>query len=136
MKNFKVWKTKFFNIPAIKKWFPKVLVMKKIFSQCYLALKQPKNAEKCHVFGSFKPVFSMSTQLFDFKKKGVSRGSIQFLGSKYERKHQKVHWIDLHSTGNALVKHLFFHVFSQKISKIEILEKKIIVKVGFLTLLQ
>ena len=98
--------------------------MKKIFSQCYLALKQPKNAEKCHVFGSFKPVFSISTQLFDFKKKGVSRGSIQFLGSKYERKHQKVHWIDLHSTGNALVKHLFFHVFSQKISKLQILEKK------------
>ena len=58
------------------------------------------------------------------KKKGVSRGSIQFWGSKYERKHQKVHWIDLHSTGNALVKHLFFHVFSQKISKLQILEKK------------
>ena len=131
MKNFKVWKTKFFNIPAIKKWFPKVLVMKKIFSQCYLALKQPKNAEKCHVFGSFKPVFSISTQLFDLKKKGVSHGSIKFWMSKYERKHQKVHWIDLHSTGNALVKHLFFHVFSQKISKIEILEKKSSLKLDF-----
>ena len=43
--------------------------MKKVSNQCLLALKQPKNAEKCHVFGSFKPVFNISTQLFDFKKK-------------------------------------------------------------------
>ena len=110
--------------------------MKKVSNQCLLALKQPKNAEKCHVFGSFKPVFSISMQLFDFKKKGVSRGSIQFWGSKYERKHQKVHWIDLHSTGNALVKHLFFSRFLSKNLKDRNFGKKIIDKVGFLTLLQ
>ena len=43
--------------------------MKKVSNQGLLALEQPKNAEKCHVFGSFKPLFSISTQLFDLKKK-------------------------------------------------------------------
>ena len=50
--------------------------MKKVSNQCLLALEQPKNAEKCNVYGSLKPVFNILTQLFDFKKKGGSGGSI------------------------------------------------------------
>ena len=101
-------------MPAIKKWFPMVLVMKKVFNQCWLGLKQPKNGEKCHCYGTFKPYFSILTCLGNFQIKGGTSEDVEFLTSKYEKKHYKLPWIDLHSTKNELVIHLIFHVLLQK----------------------
>ena len=111
-------------MPAIKKWFPKVLVMKKVFNQGWLGLKQPKNGEKCHCYGTFKPYFSILTCLGNFQIKGGSSEDIEFLTSKYEKKHYKLPWIDLHSTKNELVIHLIFHVLLQESKKNQILKKK------------
>jgi hypothetical protein len=58
-------------MPALKKWFQKVLAMKKTFNQCQLALKQPKIGEKCHFYGSSKPFFCIVTHFFVFQIKGV-----------------------------------------------------------------
>ena len=98
--------------------------MKTVFNQCWLGLKQPKNAEKCHCYGTFKPLFSILTRLGNFQIKGGESGDIGFFTSKYERKHVKVDWIALHSSKNDLVIHLIFRVLLQKSKKNQILEKK------------
>ena len=78
-------------MPAIKKWFPMVLVMKKVFNQCWLGLKQPKNCEKCHCYGTFKPSFSILMCLGNFQIKGGESGDVGFFTSKYEKTNVKVH---------------------------------------------
>ena len=98
--------------------------MKKVFNLCWLGLKQPKNGEKCHCYGTFKPPFSILTCLGNFQIKGGESGDIGCFTSKYERKHAKAHWIDLHSTKNALVIHLIFRVLLQKSKKKSNFEKK------------
>ena len=98
--------------------------MKKVFNLCWLGLKQPKNGEKCHCYGTFKPSFSILTCLGNFQIKGGESGDIGFFTSKYERKHAKAHWIGLHSTKNALVIHLIFRVLLQKSKKKSNFEKK------------
>ena len=118
------------------KWSQKVLAMKKTCNQCYLGLKQPKIAEKCHFYGTFKPFLQIWMQFSVLDMKGVSRGDIDFWTSKYEEKLDKLPWIYLSSTKNALVIPLIFHVFSQKSEKKKILKKKMIEKVGFLTQVQ
>ena len=86
-------------------------------------------------FGSFKPGFSILTQLFDFKKKVYREDLFNFGGRNMKDNIKK--FTGLTSTHRKWVGHTpFFQVFSQKISKIQILEKKIIVKVGFLTQVQ
>ena len=115
------------------KWSHKVVEMNKIYNQCYLGLKQPKIAEKCHFYGTFKPFLQIWMQFSVLDMKGVSRGDIDFWTSKYEEKLDKLPWIYLSSTKNALVIPLIFHVFSPKSEK-KIFEKKMIKKVGFLTM--
>ena len=68
-----------------------VLVMKTVFNQCWLGLKQPKNAEKCHCYGTFKPLFSILTRLGNFQIKGGESGDVGFFTSKYEKTNVKVH---------------------------------------------
>ena len=63
------------------------------------------------------------TCLGNFQIKGGSSEDIEFLTSKYEKKHDKLPWIDLHSTKNELVIHLIFRVFSQKSKTNQILKK-------------
>jgi hypothetical protein len=54
---------------------------------------------------------------FLISKKKVDRVDLFDFGDQnMKKKHQKVHWIDLHSPGNGLVKHLFF-MFSLKKSQ-------------------
>ena len=106
------------------KWSQKVLAMKKTYNQCYLGLKQPKIAEKCHFYGTFKPFLQILMQFSILDMKWVSHGDIDFLTSKYEEKHDKLPWIYLSSTKNALVIPLIFHVFSQKSEKKKNLNKK------------
>ena len=73
MKNFKGRKTSSFILNgSMNKMFQKVMAMKKIFNQCYLGLKQPKN-------GTFKPFFSVLTTFDIFQIKGVSGVAIEFL---------------------------------------------------------
>ena len=111
-------------MPALIKWSPKVLAMKKTFNQCFLGLKQPKIGEKCHSYATFKPFFWILTHFGNLNMKWVSRGDIELLTSKYEKKHIKVDWIALHSPGNTLVIPLIFHVLPQKSKKMQILKKK------------
>ena len=87
-------------------------------------MKQPKNAEKCHVYGTFKHFLRILTQFSVLDMKWVSRGDIDFLRSKYEKKHYKLPWIDFRSPGNALVIPLIFHVLPQKSQKMQILKNK------------
>ena len=97
--------------------------MKKTYNQCYLGLKQPKIAEKCHFYGTFKPYLCILMQFSVLDMKWVSRGDIDFQTSKYEEKHDKLTWINLSSPGNDLVIPLNFHVFSQKSQKKKFLKK-------------
>ena len=131
IKNFKILIFFFFLMPALIKWSPKVLAMKKTWSQSSLGLKQPKIAEKCHVYGTFRPFLRILMQFSVLDMKWVSCGDIELLTSKYEQKHIKVHWIDLSSPGNGLVIPLIFHVFSQKSQKKKILKKKWSEKLDF-----
>ena len=87
-------------MPALIKWSQKVLAMKKTCNQCYLGLKQPKIAEKCHFYGAFKPFLWILMQFSVLDMKWVSRGDIDFWTSKYEKKHGKLPWINLTSTKN------------------------------------
>ena len=130
MKNCKCFFVFFLLMQALIKWSPKVLAMKKTWSQSSLGLKQPKIAEKCHVYGTFRPFLRILMQFSVLDMKWVSCGDIELLTSKYEQKHIKVHWIDLSSPGNGLVIPLIFHVLSQK----KFFWKKMIEKVGFLTM--
>ena len=103
-------------MPAIKKWFPKVLVMKKVFNQCWLGLKQPKNGEKCHCYGTFKPLFSILTQLFDFKKKVYRVDLFNFGGQNMKENIKK--FTGLTSTHPEMGKsNTFFFTFSLKKSQ-------------------
>jgi hypothetical protein len=75
------------------------------------------------------------TRLGIFQIKGVESGDIELIKSKCEKKHQKVHWIGVHSPGNEIhTPH--FPCFASKISKIQILEEKMIGNIGFLSLVQ
>jgi hypothetical protein len=75
------------------------------------------------------------TRLGIFQIKGVESGDIELIKSKCEIKHQKVHWIGVHSPGNEIhTPH--FPCFASKISKIQILEEKMIGNIGFLSLVQ
>ena len=87
-------------MPLLITWFQKVLAMKKTCNQCLLGLKQPKNAEKCHFYGTFKPILWILTQFSDLDMKWVSSEDINFLLSKYDKKHGKLPWIELSSPGN------------------------------------
>ena len=85
--------------------------------------------------GTFKPSLRILTHFGNLDMKWVSSGDIEFLRSKYEKKHQKVHWIGVHSPGNEIhTPH--FPCFASKISKIQILEEKMIGNIGFLSLVQ
>ena len=86
MRNFQNFSNYFFIVPALIKWFQKVLAMKKMFNQLLKFLKQPKKVKNA-IYGSSKPFFSILTQLFVFQIKGVSDRAIEFLTSRYERKH-------------------------------------------------
>ena len=63
-------------------------------------LKTAKNCWKMPFLGTFKPSLRILTHFGNLDMKWVSSGDIEFLRSKYEKKHQKVHWIGLHSTKN------------------------------------
>ena len=96
---------------------PKGSGNKKTCNQCLLGLKQPNIAEKCHFYGTFKPFLWILMRFSVLDMKWVSSEDINFLRSKYEKKHDKIPWIYLSSTKNALVIPLIFHVFSQKSQK-------------------
>ena len=110
-------------MPAIKKWFPMVLVMKKVFNQCWLGLKQPKIGEKCHCYGTFKPLFSILTRLGNFQIKGGQSGDVGFFTSKYEKTHAKVDQIGLHSPGNEIYTPYFPRCVS-KTQEMQVSEEK------------
>ena len=65
-----------------------------------IRLKTAKNAEKCHFYGTFKPVLWILMQFSVLDMKWVSRGDINIWTSKYEGKHDKLPWIDLSSPKN------------------------------------
>ena len=114
---------------------PKGFGNKKTLNQCQLVLKQPKNAEKCHFFGSFKPGFSILTQLFDFKKKVYREDLFNFGGRNMKDNIKK--FTGLTSTHPEMGRsYTFFSSFLSKNLKNTNFGKKIIVKVGFLTQVQ
>jgi hypothetical protein len=76
---------------------PKGSGNEKNMQQCYLGLKQPKIAEKCHFYGAFKPFLRILMRFSVLDMKWVSRRDIDFLRSEYEKKHDKLPWIDLSS---------------------------------------
>ena len=114
----------FFLMPAIIKWSPKVLAMKKIFNQCLLGLKQPKICEKCHFYATFKPFFGFWHALAIWIWNGYSSEILNFWLQNMKKKHAKVHWITLHSPGNGFVIPLIFHVLPQTSQETQILKKK------------
>ena len=87
-------------MPPLITWFQKVLAMKKTCNQCLLGLKQPNIAEKCHFYGTFKPILWILTQFSVLDMKWVSSEDINFLKSKYDKKYAKLPWIELSSPGN------------------------------------
>ena len=91
MKKFQSLKNSFFLNPSNQKMVSNGFGNEKIFNQCWLGLKQPKIREKCHCYGTFKPLFSILTRLGNFQIKGGESGDVGLFTSKYEKTHVKVH---------------------------------------------
>ena len=91
MKKFQSLKNSIVLNPSSQKMVSNGFGNEKIFNQCWLGLKQPKICEKCHCYGTFKPLFSILTRLGNFQIKGGESGDVGFFTSKYEKTHVKVH---------------------------------------------
>ena len=55
-----------------------------------IRLKTAKNAEKCHFYGTFKPVLRILMQFSVLDMKWVSSEDINFLRAKYEKINDKL----------------------------------------------
>ena len=116
MKNFK-FRLFFFLMPALLKWFQKVLAMKKTCSQCYRGLKQPKIVEKCHFWALLSHLYGFWRILAIWIWNGYRVEILNFWGQNMKKNIKK--FTGLVSTQPKMYKSYpsFFMFLSQKPKK-------------------